>query len=121
MARVLVADDAAIVRKIVGEMLESGGHTVVGEAATGEDAVRLFAELRPDVSVLDVNMPAGDGMAAAQEIRAIDVRARLIIASVLATRARVQHTVELDAAFLAKPFESEALLRAVEQVLGGAA
>src|SRR5689334_14990231 len=66
--RVLVAEDEALIRLDLKEMLEEEGYDVVGEAGDGETAVRLATELRPDLVILDVKMPALDGIAAAEQI-----------------------------------------------------
>jgi two-component system chemotaxis response regulator CheY len=117
MARVLIADDAAIVRMVIGEMLRRGGHEVAGEAGTGEAAVRLHAELDPDVAILDVNMP-GDGITAATRIRESNAHTKLIIMSVLAgSPARLAAAEQLRASYIAKPFEESELLSAVAEAL----
>ena len=66
--RVVIAEDEALIRLDLKEMLEEEGYVVVGEAADGETAVRLAEELRPDLVVLDVKMPMLDGIAAAERI-----------------------------------------------------
>jgi CheY-like chemotaxis protein len=117
MARVLIADDAAIVRMVIGGMLQRGGHEVAGEAATGEAAVELHAELDPDLAIIDVNMP-GDGMTAATRIRESNAHAKLIIASVLTGSDTRMATVEqLRASFIGKPFDEKELLAAVAEAL----
>jgi response regulator NasT len=70
MARVLVAEDEVLIRVDIVETLEEGGHSVVGEASDGEQAVRLARELTPDLVVMDVKMPKMDGLAAARQITA---------------------------------------------------
>ena len=62
MARVLVVDDAAFMRKLVTDVVTDGGHEVVGQAATGIEAVERYQELRPDVTTLDITMPEKDGI-----------------------------------------------------------
>src|SRR5438477_154716 len=71
MARVLVVDDAAFMRKMVGDALSGGGHEIVGEAGNGAEAVQRYQELRPDVMTLDITMPEKDGLAALREIIAV--------------------------------------------------
>jgi two-component system chemotaxis response regulator CheY len=117
MARVLIADDAAIIRMVIGEMLRRGGHEVAGEAETGEAAVRMYAELDPDLAIIDVNMP-GDGLTAATRIRESNAHARLIIVSVLAgSPTRMAKVAELRASYVVKPFDEEELLTAVAEAL----
>ena len=81
--RVLIVDDHALVREGVRHVLTSdGGFEVVGEAATGADAVRLSAELAPDVVVLDLTMPGMSGLEAAPRIRNAAPDARLLVLSI---------------------------------------
>ena len=70
MARVLVAEDEVLIRVDIVETLEDGGHSVVGEASDGEQAIRLARELIPDLVVMDVKMPKMDGLTAARQITA---------------------------------------------------
>jgi two-component system, chemotaxis family, chemotaxis protein CheY len=116
VARVLIADDAAIVRSMMRRMLEEGGHAVVAEAANGREAVARFAEHRPDLAIVDGNMPVLDGFEAAAAIRDLDPDAMVVIASVHDTPARVQRASAVGAVFLRKPFDSAALLDSVAGV-----
>lgn len=118
MARVLIADDAVYVRKIVAEMVVAAGHTVVAEAATGEEAVDLYDETRPDVAVIDVNMPGLDGIAAAERIRLAYPGARVLLASVLLSETRIRRVVAVThAAPLRKPFDAAELAAALDDLL----
>ena len=72
MARVLVVDDAAFMRKLLSDALVSGGHEVVGEAGNGSEAVVRYQELRPELTTLDITMPEKDGLSALAEIMSID-------------------------------------------------
>ena len=76
MARVLVVDDAAFMRKVLTDALAQGGHEVIAEAANGNEAVNRFQELHPDVTTLDITMPEKDGLEALREILASDPSAR---------------------------------------------
>jgi two-component system chemotaxis response regulator CheY len=113
MARVLVADDAAIVRLVTGQMLEAAGHELAGDACTGTEAIRLYDRLRPDVALLDLNMPEVDGLSAAGAIRQLDPNAKLVLMSVLLTTNRRQQAERLGAGVLEKPFAADELLRAI--------
>lgn len=115
MARMLIADDALFVRRVLGEIVEGAGHEIVAEAATGYEAVRQFAELRPDVVVLDVNMPELDGISAAEAIRQLEPDVRIVLASVLLTPERARRVEQLGV-FVQKPCDRAELLAAIEAV-----
>src|SRR3972149_445947 len=113
MARVLVGDDAAFMRKVLGDALSSGGHEVVGEAGNGNEAVRLYQELKPDVATLDITMPEKDGMAALKEILAVDPGAKVIMCSALGQEGKVLESIKLGAKdFVVKPFQADRVLDA---------
>jgi two-component system chemotaxis response regulator CheY len=114
-ARVLVADDAAFVRKVMEDQLAGSGHEVVAHAGTGAAAIAAFEEHHPDVTILDLNMPDGDGLATAEAIRAVDPGARLLIASVFGGDPRLERLQELGVEFVAKPFARDDLRAAVER------
>ena len=118
---VLLADDAAIVRKLVAEMLADAGFLVVAEATNGHEAVALYAEHRPDVAILDVNMPGIDGIAAALEIKRAYPAAKLVIATVYVTEKKLQRMAKLGAVdVLQKPFDAAQLAETVARVAKGA-
>lgn len=118
MARILVVDDAAFMRRMVSDVLTSGGHEVVGEAADGNEAVARYQELRPDVMTLDITMPEKDGIATLRELVDIDPAARVVICSALGQETKVLDAIKAGAKdFVVKPFERERLLGAVEKAV----
>jgi two-component system, chemotaxis family, chemotaxis protein CheY len=118
MARMLVVDDAAFMRKVLSDALTAGGHEVVGEAADGNQAVAQYQELRPDLTTLDITMPDKDGLAALRDLIALDPDARVIICSALGQEAKVLEAIKLGAKdFAVKPFDAERLLAAVAKAL----
>jgi two-component system chemotaxis response regulator CheY len=118
MARVLVVDDAAFMRKMVSDALAQGGHEVVGEAANGDEAIVRFQELKPDVMTLDITMPEKDGLAALKEIVALDPTARVVMCSALGQEAKVLEAIKSGAKdFVVKPFRAERVLEAVGKAL----
>jgi two-component system chemotaxis response regulator CheY len=118
MARVLVVDDAAFMRKMVSDALSGGGHEIVGEAANGCEAVQRFQELRPDVMTLDITMPEKDGLTALREIIAVDPGAKVIMCSALGQESKVLESIKLGAKdFVVKPFQAERVLSAIEKAL----
>ena len=119
MARVLVVDDAAFMRKVLGDALASGGHEVVGEAGNGAEAVQRFQELRPELTTLDITMPEKDGLEALAEIMAIDPAARVVMCSALGQESKVLESIRLGAKdFVVKPFQPGRVLEAVDKALG---
>jgi two-component system, chemotaxis family, chemotaxis protein CheY len=118
MARVLVVDDAAFMRKMVADALTKGGHEVIGEAANGIEAVERYRELRPEVTTLDITMPEKDGLAALQEIIGLDPSARVIMCSALGQESKVLESIKMGAKdFVVKPFQADRVLGAVDKAL----
>ena len=118
MARVLVVDDAAFMRKMVSDALAGGGHEIVGEASNGVEALDRFQELRPDVTTLDITMPEKDGLAALKDILAFDPAARVIMCSALGQEAKVLEAIKGGAKdFVVKPFQAARVLEAIGKAL----
>ena len=119
MARVLVVDDAAFMRKMVGDALAKGGHEVVGEAANGLEAIERYQALRPEVTTLDITMPEKDGLTALKDIMALDPTARVVMCSALGQESKVLEAVRSGAKdFVVKPFQPDRVLDAVGKALG---
>jgi two-component system, chemotaxis family, chemotaxis protein CheY len=118
MARVLVVDDAAFMRKVVSDALTSGGHVVVGEAGNGSEAVQRYQELSPELVTLDITMPEKDGLEALGEIISIDPGARVLMCSALGQESKVIESIQKGAKdFVVKPFQPAQLLEAVGKAL----
>jgi two-component system, chemotaxis family, chemotaxis protein CheY len=118
MARVLVVDDAAFMRKMVSDALAKGGHEVVGEAGNGVEAIARFQELKPDLMTLDITMPEKDGLTALAEIVAADPSARVVMCSALGQEAKVLEAIKLGAKdFVVKPFQPDRVIEAVDKAL----
>ncbi len=119
MARVLVVDDAAFMRKMVTDALSGGGHEIVGEAANGAEAVQRFQELRPDIMTLDITMPEKDGLTALREILTLEPAAKIVMCSALGQESKVLESIKLGAKdFVVKPFQADRVLSAIEKALG---
>ena len=118
MARVLVVDDAAFMRKMVTDALTKGGHEVVGEAGNGNEAITRFQELKPDLMTLDITMPEKDGLAALAEIVAADPSAKVVMCSALGQESKVLEAIKLGAKdFVVKPFQPARVIEAVDRAL----
>ncbi len=115
--RVLVAEDEAIIRLDLKEMLEEEGFEVVGEAADGDAAVRLAEEQTPDLVIMDIKMPGMDGLTAAERITSSGLSAVLILTA-FSQRDLVQRAAEAGAiGYLVKPFQKNDLLPAIDIAL----
>jgi two-component system, response regulator PdtaR len=112
--RVLIAEDEALIRLDLREMLEEEGFTVVGEAADGEQAIALADELQPDLVICDVKMPKTDGIAAAAHIAGKRI-APVVMLTAFSQRDLVERARDAGAmAYLVKPFHKRDLLPAIE-------
>jgi two-component system, chemotaxis family, chemotaxis protein CheY len=119
MARILVVDDAAFMRKMVTDALTKGGHEVIGEAGNGAEAVEQYQTLKPDLTTLDITMPEKDGLSALKDIMAMDPSAKVIMCSALGQESKVLESIKLGAKdFVVKPFQADRVLDAVGKALG---
>ena len=115
--RVIIAEDEAIVRLDIKEILLSAGHEVVGETGRGDEAVDLAAETKPDLAILDVKMPGLSGIQAAREITR-DARVAVMVLTAFSQRELIEEARDAGvAAYLVKPFRRDELLSAVDAVL----
>jgi AmiR/NasT family two-component response regulator len=112
--RVVIAEDEALIRLDLKEMLEEEGYQVAGEAADGEKAVELASALRPDLVILDVKMPILDGISAAERIATQQI-APVVILTAFSQRELVERARDAGAmAYLVKPFTKADLVPAIE-------
>ncbi|WP_078330003.1 ANTAR domain-containing response regulator [Mycobacteroides salmoniphilum] len=112
--RVLVAEDEALIRLDLVEMLQEEGYDVVGQAGDGQEAVDLAEELKPDLVIMDVKMPRRDGIDAASEIAAKRI-APIVILTAFSQRDLVEKARDAGAmAYLVKPFSKTDLVPAIE-------
>jgi two-component system chemotaxis response regulator CheY len=118
MARILVVDDAAFMRKMVSDALAKGGHEVVGEAGNGVEAIAQYQALKPDLVTLDITMPEKDGLAALADIMAADPSAKVVMCSALGQESKVLEAIKLGAKdFVVKPFQADRVIEAVGKAL----
>ena len=112
--RVVIAEDEALIRLDLKEMLEEEGYEIAGEATDGEKAVELAVGLRPDLVILDVKMPILDGISAAERIAAEQI-APVVILTAFSQRELVERARDAGAmAYLVKPFTKADLVPAIE-------
>jgi len=116
--RVVIAEDEAIIRLDLREILEEQGYEVVGETGRGDEAVTLVRDHVPDLAILDIRMPGMDGLAAAREI-ATDGRSAVLILTAFSQRNLIEEARDAGAlAYLIKPFTQAELVPAIEVALG---
>jgi two-component system, response regulator PdtaR len=116
--RVVIAEDEAIVRLDLREIMEEEGYEVVGETGRGDEAVELVRAHRPDLAILDIKMPGMDGLTAAREISAERLCAVLILTA-FSQRDLIEQARDAGAlAYLVKPFQKSELLPNIEMALG---
>jgi two-component system, response regulator PdtaR len=117
MKRVVVAEDEALIRMDLVEMLGEEGYDVVGQAGDGATAVDLAEQLRPDLVILDVKMPVLDGIAAAEQIASQRI-APVVILTAFSQRDLVERARDAGAmAYLVKPFTQQDLVPAIEMAV----
>ncbi len=116
--RIVLADDEAIIRMDLKEMLTSLGYVVVGEAGDGRSAVNLARELRPDLVIMDIQMPDLDGIDAAQELSA-DLIAPVLLLTAYSQQELIQRARNAPAVvgYLVKPYRESDLAPAIEVAL----
>jgi two-component system, NarL family, response regulator NreC len=120
MARVVLADDHALVRSGIRSLLEASGIEVVGEAANGRDAVRLVGEQTPDVALLDVAMPLQSGIEAAREIRRLHPAVKIVMLSMHDEPPYIEQAEAAGATgYVLKESAFEQLLQVIEAVMTG--
>lgn len=116
--RVVIAEDEAIIRLDLKELLEEEGFEVVGETGRGDEAVELVRRLAPDLVILDIKMPGLDGLSAARQITSERLAAVLILTA-FSQRDLVEQARDAGAmSYIVKPFQKSDLIPAVEVALG---
>ncbi len=120
MARLMIVDDSNYLRATIRAAFEAAGHEVVAEADNGEDAVAIYAKIRPDVVTMDIIMPKGNGLQAITQIMEFDQDARIIVITALGHEPMIRKALSFGALnFVIKPAEPEEILEAVDGVLSG--
>jgi response regulator NasT len=114
----VIAEDEAIVRLDLKEIMEEEGYEIVGETGRGDEAVELVRAHKPDLVILDIKMPGTDGLTAAREISAERLCAVLILTA-FSQRDLIEQARNAGAlAYLVKPFQKSELLPAIEMAIG---
>ncbi|THF75261.1 response regulator [Cohnella fermenti] len=121
MAKIMVVDDAAFMRMMLGEILRNAGHEVVGEAANGLEAIEQYAICKPDLVTMDITMPVMEGIDAVKQIKRNDPSARIIMCSAMGQQSMVVQSIQAGARdFIVKPFQSDRVLEAIGKAMASA-
>lgn len=116
MAKILIVDDSRTSRKILRKILEKDGHTIVGEAANGEEGYLEYQRLKPDAVTMDITMPKMDGIESLQLIRRYDDQAVVVMITAAGQKEKMLQAIKYGASdFIAKPFEGSDVLRVIEK------
>ena len=116
---VLICDDAAFMRMMIKDILSKNGYNVAGEAENGARAVEKYAEVKPDLVLMDITMPEMDGIQALKKIKEGDPGAKIIMCSAIGQQAMVIESIQAGAKdFIVKPFQADRVLEAVKKVIG---
>ena len=116
---ILICDDAAFMRMMIKDILTKNGYNVAGEAENGAKAVEKYAEVKPDLVLMDITMPEMDGIQALKKIKSADPAAMVIMCSAMGQQAMVIEAIQAGAKdFIVKPFQAERVLEAVKKVVG---
>ncbi|RJP26443.1 MAG: response regulator [Actinobacteria bacterium] len=115
---ILIADDALFTRMMLRNVLSENGFNAIVEAETGTEAIWAYERWKPDLVIMDINMPEMDGMAAAKSILRTDPQARIIICSALGEKHLMLEALEEGVKdFITKPFQPDKVIEVVTRAL----
>ena len=116
MAKILLVDDAAFMRKVIKDTLSKNGYTDLHEAVDGADAVEKFTELTPDLVIMDITMPNMDGLEA---LKAKTPACNVVMCSAMGQQAMVIESIQSGAKdFIVKPFKPDRIMKTVASIVG---
>ena len=109
--------DSRTSRKILRTILEGAGHTIIAEAANGEEGIDKYLDLKPDLTTMDITMPVMDGIEALKQIRNLDKDAKIVMVTAAGQKGKMLEAVKYGAAdFIAKPFEPDHIISIVNKI-----
>jgi two-component system chemotaxis response regulator CheY len=119
MAKVMIVDDASFMRSSLKFIIEKYGHTVVGTAADGKEAIVLYPKLAPDIVTLDILMREMDGISTLKALLEQDPHAKVIMVTAIGQESKQEETKKLGAlGYIRKPFKPEDIAEEIDKVLG---
>lgn len=117
MKTVLIVDDIPFVRQTLKQILQEARYQVVGEAGDGQEALQMYAKLRPDIVTMDIVMPRLGGIEAARKILKLHKDARILIISAMGQESLVMEAINVGARdFILKPFSAADVIKALDRI-----
>ena len=121
MRKILVVDDAKVIRMVIKQILTRHGFQVAGEAGNGREALEKYKELKPDAVTMDIIMPEVDGIQGLKEILAFDKQAKVIMISAIDQHDSLTDAIRNGATdYVVKPFEDDRMVTALKNIFGEA-
>ncbi len=121
MKKILIVDDAKVIRKVIRQVLIRHGFHIAGEAENGREALEKYKELRPDAVTMDIIMPDVDGIQGLKDIIAFDKNAKVIMISAIDQRDALKEAIRHGASdYVVKPFEDDRMITALKSIFGEA-
>lgn len=118
MANILIVDDASFMRGVLSHIVEKSGHTVVGAAKEGAEALELYRNLKPDVVTMDILMKGVDGVSALKNILKEDPAAKVIMVTAIGLEEKENEALKIGAVgYIRKPFKQEEIAGEINRVL----
>jgi len=119
VATILIVDDAAFMRGSLKYIVESAGHSVVGTAKDGQEALKLYRKLKPDIVTLDILMRGMDGLSALEAIKKENSGAKIVMVTALGQEEKQEEAFKLGASgYIRKPFKQTEIIDEIRRVLG---
>lgn len=116
--KILVVDDALIIRKMIIDLAKECGWAIAGEAKDGQEACEIYSNQKPDLVTMDMVMPNMNGLEALKKIREIDPNARVIMISAVNQKDKLMESIEAGASdFIVKPFDKTRLKALLGKIL----
>ena len=116
MAKVMIVDDSMFQRTLLRTHIETGGHDVVAEAGTGEEALELYEAVTPDLVTLDITMPGMDGLECLERLKTSHPSAKIIMVSAVGVKKKMLKAIELGCIdYITKPYNDALLREAIDR------
>lgn len=117
--KILIVDDAPIVRLMLKDIIEYHGYEICGEASNGQEAIEMYKEMKPELVTMDIIMPEKDGIEALEAILEFDPNAKVVMVTAIDQRESLMKAIRLGATdYIVKPFENDRVISAVMKAMG---